>query len=101
MSLILNPYSFVSVIPFTNTKSTEFDGVDDEIVVPYSSNLQFGKTQAYSVSCWVYAPSYIIASKKILGTGTWATAAYLHNGSYSGGFYSVKYDNIDVDFKVL
>ena len=36
MSLILNPYSFVSVIPFTNTKSTEFDGVDDEIVVQES-----------------------------------------------------------------
>ena len=69
--------------------SMSFDGTNDEIVVPYNSNLQFGKTQAYSVSCWIYAPSYVISSKMVLGTGNWATSAYLKNDTHSGGLYSV------------
>ena len=74
---------------FVNTYSMLFDGVDDEMVIPYNSSLQFGKTDSYSVSCWIYSSTYLIASKKIFGTGTYATAAYLGNGTYSGGLYSV------------
>jgi len=54
MSLILNPYSFISIVPpapFPNTYSTEFDGADDYITMGLSSELRI--TGTLTLSAWV------------------------------------------------
>lgn len=40
-----------SATPFTNTKSVDFDGVDDHITM--GNVLDFSKTDSFSFSCWI------------------------------------------------
>ena len=47
--IIINPYSFATVSPFTSTKSLNFDGVDDYV----GTGITNTGTNDISVSCWI------------------------------------------------
>ena len=69
----------VSTVPFSNTKSVDFDGVDDYVTMGNQSSLDFEHTDAFSISAWVKRNStgnfHVIASKQdynfsVMGTNS-------------------------------
>ena len=51
MGYIINPYRYATGTPFENEYSLDFDGVDDNVIVPYNSTLDV-VTAAHSLSFW-------------------------------------------------
>tara|TARA_R100000655_G_scaffold93935_1_gene135299 strand:- start:22 stop:846 length:825 start_codon:yes stop_codon:yes gene_type:complete len=68
----------VSTVPFSNTKSVDFDGADDYVEVNNSSSLQI--TGALSLSFWIYGESNAIYTGVI--TKTPFTASLVSNTMY-------------------
>jgi hypothetical protein len=60
--------SLFSPVPFVNTKSLQFDGVNDYVNIPNSVDLQFGIASAFSVSWWIKTTAAVardVLQKKI------------------------------------
>ena len=64
----------VATVPFSNTKSVDFDGVDDFVTMGNQSSLDFEQTDAFSISAWVKRNStsnyHTIASKQLFSNGS-------------------------------
>lgn len=52
MGYIINPYSYATGTPFENEYSLDFDGIDDNVLVPYNSSLNV-VTAPWSLSFWM------------------------------------------------
>jgi len=70
---LLLPASYGTDISQSSTKSVEFDGVDDYLIVGDSSSLDFASS--FSVSFWIYPKSISsndrMVCKGVTGTGEW------------------------------
>lgn len=84
-----NRVSYFGAVPFNNSKSIVFDGVNDYIAVPHNTSLNFSRSQPFSFSAWC---------KSITPAST-ATIA----SKFTGGFgYEITHDTsgrVEINFQ--
>jgi hypothetical protein len=82
---LINPFVYSGGVPFVNTKSLLFDGVDEYVSLGSDSSL--GITGAFTFSCWIKTTS--TATDTILHKGTTIANSdyYLRKTATSGILY--------------
>jgi hypothetical protein len=81
---IINPYSYATGGAFENEYSLAFDGVDDNVIVPYNSTLDV-VTAAHSLSFWMKTSLVRIMCVMEKGRGDELAAFIINSKIYWGG----------------